>query len=116
MDPGLTDRRLLVGRASRGLDAAVARALAAEGARVAGVSRTPEPGGLRASGAGRLDGLVVNSGGPPGGTFATVDEATWERAISGTLQTTIRLGREALPLLNDRARNDVRLALERVTT
>lgn len=126
MDLGLADRRFLVGGASRGLGAAVARALAAEGARVASVSRTPAPG-LEGSGAavipvavdlsnpdgaaqavqaavgslGGLDGLVVNSGGPPGGTFATVDEAAWERAIAGTLLSTIRLIREALPHLRD---------------
>ena len=126
MDLGLADRRFLVGGASRGLGAAVARALAAEGARVAGVSRTPEPGTEASAAAvipvavdlsnpdgaaqaiqaavgslGGLDGLVVNSGGPPGGTFATVDEAAWERAIAGTLLSTIRLIREALPHLRD---------------
>ena len=88
MDLGLADRRFLVGGASRGLGAAVVRALAADGARVAGVSRTTgEPGGtgtgrsveiaadLSASDGpaqavraaidalGGLDGLVVNSGG-----------------------------------------------------
>ena len=50
---------------------------------------------------GGLDGLVVNTGGPPGGSFSTVDEAAWERAIAGTLQSTIRLIREALPHLRD---------------
>ena len=126
MDLGLADRRFLVGGASRGLGAAVARALAAEGARVAGVARTPELGTEASAAAvipvavdlsnpdgaaqavqaavgslGGLDGLVVNSGGPPGGTFATVDEAAWERAIAGTLLSTIRLIREALPHLRD---------------
>ncbi len=126
MDLGLADRRFLVGGASRGLGAAVVRALSAEGARVAGVSRDPAaapgerpvgavpiaadlstldgPGGaVRAAveAFGGLDGLVVNSGGPPGGTFEAVDEATWERAIAGTLQSTIRLIREALPYLRD---------------
>jgi 3-oxoacyl-[acyl-carrier protein] reductase len=48
---------------------------------------------------GGLDGLVVNSGGPPGGTFSAVDEAAWERAIAGTLMSSIRLVREALPHL-----------------
>jgi 3-oxoacyl-[acyl-carrier protein] reductase len=50
---------------------------------------------------GGLDGLVVNTGGPPGGTFAAVDEDAWERAIAGTLQSTIRLIRSALPYLRD---------------
>jgi len=125
MDLKLADRRFLVGGASRGLGAAVARSLAAEGARVAGVSRTADaddsrpavsvaiaadlsdrdgPGNaVRAAvdALGGLDGLVVNSGGPPGGTFAAVDEAAWERAIAGTLQSTVRLIREALPHLRD---------------
>ena len=39
MDLGLRDRRILVGGASRGLGAAIAEALAAEGARVAAVAR-----------------------------------------------------------------------------
>lgn len=122
MDLGLADRRFLVGGASRGLGAAVARALRGEGARVAGVSRSPtaEVGGdphlaidlsapdgpsqaVREAVAalGGLDGLVVNTGGPPGGTFAAVDEASWERAIAGTLMSSIRLVREALPHLRD---------------
>jgi 3-oxoacyl-[acyl-carrier protein] reductase len=122
MDLGLTDRRFLVGGASRGLGAAVAGALVLESARVVGVSRsgttagsgvvplpidlTAADGPARAvSGAvellGGLDGLVVNTGGPPGGTFATVDEGAWETAIAGTLQSTIRLIREALPHLRE---------------
>lgn len=126
MDLGLDARRFLVGGASRGLGAAVARALAAEGARVVGVSRSGDPLAVEPASAiepvaidlssvdgpalavqaavrlmGGLDGLVVNSGGPPGGTFATLDEAAWERAIAGTLQSTIRLIREALPHLRE---------------
>ena len=46
-------------------------------------------------------GLLVNTGGPPGGSFAALDEAAWERAIAGTLQSTIRLIREALPHLRE---------------
>lgn len=122
MDLGLAGRRFLVGGASRGLGAAVTRALAAEGARVAGVSRGSDTSSVSPEGLhvpadlssadgpaaavraaveafGGLDGLVVNSGGPPGGTFAAVDEASWERAIAGTLLGSIRLIREALPHL-----------------
>ena len=126
MDLELTDRRFLVGGGSRGLGAAVARALAGEGARVVAASRHPDAGDetggpgpgtstvaadlshpegaslavqAAVSALGGLDGLVVNSGGPPGGTFATVNETTWEQAIAGTLFGTIRLIREALPYL-----------------
>ncbi|HEX5148532.1 MAG TPA: SDR family oxidoreductase [Candidatus Limnocylindrales bacterium] len=122
MDLGLTNRRFLVGGASSGLGAAVAGVLAAEGARVAAASRSgravgpdvvplaldlsdPDGPRLAVQGAvrelGGLDGLVVNSGGPPGGTFAALDETAWERAIAGTLQSTIRLIREALPHLRE---------------
>ena len=121
MDLGLADRRFLVGGASRGLGAAVAGSLAAEGARVAGMSRSGTVGaGVTAVAVdlgaadgparavadavgqlGGLDGLVVNTGGPPGGTFATIDDDTWERAIAGTLQSTLRLIREALPHLRE---------------
>ena len=123
MDLGLADRRVLVGGASRGLGAAVARALVAERARVAGISREPrgatslpdgvvgikadlsEDGGpavaIRAAvdALGGLDGLVVNTGGPPGGTFESIDDAAWEQAIAGTLMSTIHVIREALPHL-----------------
>jgi 3-oxoacyl-[acyl-carrier protein] reductase len=125
MDLGLTDRRVLVGGASRGLGAAIARALAGEGARVAAAARPsdhlaalagsigatevpvdmamadgPSSAVTRATGTlGGLDGLVVNSGGPPAGTFDQIDEAAWQRAIDGTLQSAMRLIRAALPAL-----------------
>jgi 3-oxoacyl-[acyl-carrier protein] reductase len=125
VDLGLADRRFLVAGASRGLGAAVARALAAEGARLALVARESdalnaaaaatngeaigvdlsEPDGpataVRAAvGAlGGLDGLLVNSGGPPPGTFEELDDAAWSKAIAGTLMSSIRLIREALPHL-----------------
>ena len=48
---------------------------------------------------GGLDLLVVNTGGPPGGTFDTLSEADWETAIDGTLRSVLRLLRAALPHL-----------------
>ncbi len=127
MDLGLTDRRCLVGGASRGLGAAIARALAGEGARIAGMARKaseaepaieslggvpidvdlstaggPESAIERAVEAlGGLDGLVANSGGPPQGSFADLGEDAWGRAIDGTLHSTMRLIRAALPHLRD---------------
>lgn len=127
MDLGLSDRRMLVGGASRGLGGAIARALASEGARVAAVARPSSdltalaasigalevaadlstPAGPQAAVAraveelGGLDGIVVNSGGPPAGTFDQIDEAAWQRAIDGTLLSAIRLIRAALPALKE---------------
>lgn len=127
MDLGLTDRRILVGGATRGLGAAIARTLVAEGARIAAMARPGDAlreaaGKLRAvpvgvdlatpdgpaaairaavGGLGGLDGLVVNTGGPPAGGFADLDEAAWRTAIETTLLSTLRLIREALPPLRD---------------
>jgi 3-oxoacyl-[acyl-carrier protein] reductase len=125
MDLGLGGKRILVGGASRGLGAAIAESVAAEGARVAVAARDSEylaavagrigaariatdlsvPGGPEAA-AGRaiewlggLDGLVVNSGGPPTGTFEALDEMAWSRAIEGTLLFAIRIIRACLPAL-----------------
>ncbi|HEX5015299.1 MAG TPA: SDR family oxidoreductase [Candidatus Limnocylindrales bacterium] len=127
MDLGLTDRRYLVCGASRGLGAAVARELAAEGARVALAARASDdlsavaadtggtaiPADLATADGpshavrdavaalGGLDGLLVNSGGPPPGTFAEADDETWDKAIRGTLLSTIRVIRAALPHLRE---------------
>jgi 3-oxoacyl-[acyl-carrier protein] reductase len=127
MDLGLAGRRALVGGGGSGIGGGIAAALAGEGARVALVGRTAErieseaarlggvgvvadlatPGGpsdavdqaIRALGG--LDLLVVNTGGPPGGTFDTLSEADWETAIDGTLQSVLRLLRAALPHLRE---------------
>jgi 3-oxoacyl-[acyl-carrier protein] reductase len=127
MDLGLADRRFLVGGGSHGLGAAIARALAADGARIAAAARdrqaltaaavetagipiavdlsTPDGPATAVREAvaalGGLDGLVVNSGGPPAGTFEALDDAAWARAIAGTLMSSIRLIRAALPHLRD---------------
>src|SRR4051794_9635158 len=127
MDLGLKDRRILVTGASRGLGAGIARAAAAEGARVVVVARASESlstvanetGGVAVAAdlttsdgpataardgiaaLGGLDGLVVNSGGPPTGTFGQLDEDAWRKAIDGTLLAAIRLIRAALPALRE---------------
>ena len=125
MDLHLRGTRALVGGASSGLGRAIATELAAEGARVAVSSR----GGDRldetvaaigaiavpvdlstadgpaaaveaaVAGLGGLDLLVVNSGGPPGGVFDDLDEATWTAAIDGVLLSALRGIRAALPHL-----------------
>ena len=126
MDLGLDGARALIGGGSGGLGGAIATALVGEGARVALAARpsdrldaavgrlagalavetdlsTPDgPGDAveRAVAAfGGLDLLLVNSGGPPPGTFEELDEAAWTRAIDGTLHSALRLIRAALPHL-----------------
>lgn len=125
MDLGLRDRRALVGGGGSGIGGGIAGVLAAEGARVALIGRTRERidaeaarlGGVgviadlatpdgpasaveaTVAALGGLDMLVVNTGGPPGGTFDTLGEAEWEAAIAGTLQSTLRLIRASLPHL-----------------
>jgi 3-oxoacyl-[acyl-carrier protein] reductase len=48
---------------------------------------------------GALHIVVPNSGGPPAGTFETLDEAKWQQALDSTLLSTARLIRAALPHL-----------------
>lgn len=127
MNLGLDGSRALVCGGSAGLGHASARSLLAEGARVVIAAR---PGdrlaeAARSSGAtpvaadlstdtgpatavegatsvlGGLDLLVVNTGGPPAGGFGAVDDAAWQAAIAGTLMSTIRLIRLALPALRE---------------
>jgi len=129
MDLGVAGLRALVTGGSDGLGAAVARALAAEGAGVAVAARasdrlsaiaaeigateiaadlstTDGPAAAVAAAVrelGGLDLLVVNSGGPPPGRFDELSEDAWQRAIDGTLLSSIRLVREALPHLQQSA-------------
>src|SRR5215207_6917750 len=119
MDLGLTGLRALVGGGSSGLGAAIATVLAAEGGQVAVAARpsdrldavagrigatairsdlaSPEGPATAVASAvehlGGLDLLVVNSGGPPGGDFATLDEGAWILAIDGVLHSALRLVR-----------------------
>jgi 3-oxoacyl-[acyl-carrier protein] reductase len=129
MDLGLAGARALVGGGSGGLGGAIADTLAAEGARVALAARPSERldaavGRLGGAGLaapadlstvegpahavataveamGGLDLLVVNSGGPPPGTFEALDEAAWHQALDGTLWSALRLLRAALPHLRE---------------
>lgn len=48
---------------------------------------------------GRLDIVVTNSGGPPGGTFADLDDAAWQQAFDLLLLSVVRMVRAALPQL-----------------
>ena len=51
---------------------------------------------------GTIDGLVVNAGGPPAGTFDQFDDAAWTRAFELTLMSAVRLIRAVLPTLRQK--------------
>ncbi len=48
---------------------------------------------------GRIDGLVVNAGGPPPGNFASFDDQAWEKGFNLTLMSAVRMIRAVLPEL-----------------
>nr|KXH72723.1 MAG: hypothetical protein AM325_01485 [Candidatus Thorarchaeota archaeon SMTZ1-45] len=127
MNLDLIDRTFLVTAASRGLGFSVAKALADEGAEVIICGRNEESLRKAISSLGelaqhyvadlskeedvkrllknigsqilRLDGLFVNAGGPPPGTFSTLSNDDWRKAIDLTLMSAVWLTRETIPLL-----------------
>ena len=126
MDLGLTDKRVLVAAASKGLGRAIAAEFVREGARVAICSRERQrieqvareigaakgiaadvstEAGCRAfvdgaaAALGGIDVLIVNSGGPKPGKFADLDDAAWQKAFELTLLSAVRLARLAIPEL-----------------
>jgi 3-oxoacyl-[acyl-carrier protein] reductase len=141
VDLGLGDARALVTGGSAGLGAAVARSLTDEGARVAVAARQTDklealaseigavpigvdlstPGGPASAvkaavdTLGGLDLLLVNSGGPPPGKFEDLTDEAWQRAIDGTLWSTVRLIREALPHLRASDRGSILVILSSST-
>ncbi len=127
MDLNLTDRTFLVTAASRGLGFSVAKALSDEGAKVIICGRSEDSLKKATSILGEraqyyvadlskqedvkklvgnissqmlhLDGLFVNAGGPPPGTFSTLSDDDWKKAIDLTLMSAVWLTRETRPLL-----------------
>ncbi len=123
----MKDKLVLVTAASRGLGYGVAKALVQEGARVVICSRDESVLINAVSTLGknadyivadltkaadiehifeeirrnydRLDGLFVNSGGPPIGHFEELSDADWQSAFELTFMSAVRLTRYALPLL-----------------
>ncbi len=51
---------------------------------------------------GTLDGLVVNAGGPPAGTFDELDDDAWTQAFHLTLLSAVRMIRAVLPTMKER--------------
>lgn len=128
MDLGLSGRVALIAGASAGLGFATAQQLLAEGASVmicgrdavrldsalaqldsahaaAQVTDVTDRAAIEALVAatvarfGRLDLLVTNAGGPPGGTFDTTSAEQWEAGIELTLMSAVHLIQAALPHL-----------------
>jgi 3-oxoacyl-[acyl-carrier protein] reductase len=50
---------------------------------------------------GKLDGLVVNAGGPPAAYFKELTDEQWQSAFELTLMSTVRMVRAALPQMSD---------------
>lgn len=129
MDLGLNGRTAAVAAASDGLGLATARALVAEGVRVAICGRrddmvrdavarlgnnavgfvcdvsTPE-GGHRfvqesRDRLGSVDILVANGGGPPAGTFESTPEDEYPRALDNNLLSIVAMCHEAVPAMRE---------------
>ena len=134
MDLGLKDRRAFVAAASKGLGFGCAQALAGEGAKVfissrsesqisaaaarigsagwkaADVSKPGEPEAAvkeAISKLGGLDILVVNSGGPPSGTFESTPIQAWDTAHALLLMGAVRTIHAALPELKQSGRGRI---------
>ncbi len=130
MDLGLRGRTAAVAASSSGLGLASARALAAEGARVAICGRHQDRLDVAASSIGpdvvtvvadvgkqddatafvntvaerlgTVDILVANAGGPPGGTFASTAFAGYEEALRLNLLSTVAMCQVAVPPMQAR--------------
>jgi 3-oxoacyl-[acyl-carrier protein] reductase len=129
MDFQLKDKTILVTAASRGLGFSVAKALVQEGAKVIICSRSEESLKKAVNSLGnqsqyivadlsksndindlinqvkkitmKLDGLFVNAGGPPPGTFSDLTDDDWKATFELTLMSAVRLTRGILPLLQE---------------
>ena len=127
MNLGLEKKVMLVAGASKGLGFAIAEQLRQEGANVSisssnqqrieqAASRLDCPGmrcdvtsaqdiadWVAESHArfGRIDGLVVNAGGPPPGSFDDFDDDAWQQAFELTLLSAVRMIRAVLPYMRE---------------
>lgn len=99
---------VVTGRDNGRLNEAVHRLAEAAGSdsAVAGLAvDVTDPGGIHelvefaVGGFGRLDIVMTNAGGPPGGVFTSLDTAAWEKGFNLTLMSAVNLIQAALPYL-----------------
>ncbi|MCX7799173.1 MAG: SDR family oxidoreductase [Fimbriimonadales bacterium] len=129
MDLGIRDRVAMVAAGTKGIGWACARALAAEGCRVAVCSRSDdnleraaaELPGLHAHRCdvtraedleawveavrrdlGEPDILVTNTGGPPAGPLSQMTDEQWQAGVDATLMNVVRLMRLVAPRMSRR--------------
>jgi 3-oxoacyl-[acyl-carrier protein] reductase len=116
VDLGLTGKVALVTGASKGIGAAIAAELEAEGARVAASSRSTErfpwdTGDLEGAGRlveqveaelGAVDVLVCNTGGPPPGEPLSFTREQWEAAYRSLVLAPMALIERVLPGMRER--------------
>ncbi len=107
-------RVVISSRNQDAIDRAAREIGAAHGAEVVGVAAdVTDPGAaahlvsIAAQRFGGLDILVNNSGGPPFGTFADLDDAAWQRAFDLLLLSVVRMVRAALPYLRASGRGRI---------
>jgi 3-oxoacyl-[acyl-carrier protein] reductase len=129
MDLGIAGRRAAVAASSKGLGYGVARALAAEGVRVAMCGRDADTIGAAAENVGNdavpivadlstpegasgfvrdaraalggVDILIANAGGPPPGNFASVSVDQYLEAFELNCHSTIAMCYEAVPTMRE---------------
>jgi len=125
MDLGLKNKTIAIGGVTSGLGRAIAEALLAEGARVIGIARgqkkldemagehpdrfVPYAADLTDATAvknlglylinQKIDGMVLNAGGPPTGRVEELKMKDWDRAWESTLRWKVQLTMALLPLL-----------------
>lgn len=51
---------------------------------------------------GAIDGLVINGGGPPPGTFDDIDDTLWFKGYENTLMSAVRMIRQILPEMRNK--------------
>ena len=130
MNLGLTGKMFVIGGGSKGLGNAIAAVLVEEGARVMLVSRpgasldaataalgsaaiacpadVSDPGAAEVIAAavdahfgGRIDGLVVNQGGPPGGKALDLTDEQWLQSYQLLIGGPLRVLKALVPKIND---------------